>query len=440
MRHTCLHDNVPVRTATVAGLVMGLVADPPAHAAAQEIHGTLVSEGQSVAGAVVWLLEADRRITRVFTDSLGRFLVRAGKPGTFVLLAERIGMTSARSGSLDVGADGVRGYVFDIAPSPVDLPAIAVDADRRCSGISDGDGTYRVWDEARKSLEAIVLTEGLAQTRLAVVSFERELDARSLAVRQHVVSTRAVLSRVPLRSSPPDELAREGYIRESGRSIEYFAPDATVLLSTSFADLHCFRLNFSDDRPDQVGLEFRPISQTGVPDVEGTLWLDRQSRAVVDLEFQFTRLPWPVRDPRIGGYLAFEQLGNGQHIVRCWWLRMPILTFRIGRTIGHTVLGYWQIGAEVVEQASLLAGTVDRLHTLSPETVATARADSSVRAATDNVCLRAPSRGGSAGESAEPRAGEGMFLRTTRDLYGLVLRAQRERVAVGVLPAARTYS
>jgi hypothetical protein len=80
-----------------------------------------------------------------------------------------------------------------------------------------------------------------------------------------------------------------------------------------------------------------------VPDLEGTLWIDRTSGFLRWLDFRFVQLERivplssvaPPRDgeprhPRaeVTGRTDFQRLPGGVWIISRWWIRMPILRSR----------------------------------------------------------------------------------------------------------------
>jgi hypothetical protein len=96
-----------------------------------------------------------------------------------------------------------------------------------------------------------------------------------------------------------------------------------VLLSDVFLDTHCFHLAVQEDQPQTIGLAFEPVRPGGVPDIAGTLWLDRETAHLDFLEYRYT---WARFDEAQGvarGRVEFERLPNGAWIVRRWWIRMP---------------------------------------------------------------------------------------------------------------------
>ena len=112
-----------------------------------------------------------------------------------------------------------------------------------------------------------------------------------------------------------------GFIRHlQNGELRYFSPDAQVLLSDVFLDSHCFRLTAHSDYETLVGLAFEPVRRSDFKDVEGTLWLDRETAALQFLEYGYTWAQYPEALGVARGHVEFEGLPNGSWIVRKWWM------------------------------------------------------------------------------------------------------------------------
>lgn len=330
-----------------------LVAGSPL--TAQVLTGVLLETDTRapIEGALVSLLADDRRVTLSFTDAHGAFALRAPQPGRYRVRAERIGFDTETSAEIEIPAVGRGGFEFLIRTRAVHLDAIEVTGDARCGRRDDGSEVARVWDEARKALDAVALTESAGMVRLAVVSWKRDIDAATGSPSNERRQIRSARSRIPLRSLPPDDLADAGYVRSDETGIDWYAPDAEVLLSDSFQATHCFSLREDADRPSLIGLAFRPLSPTGTPDIEGTMWLDRQSAEIRELDYRYARLPWRIWDRSIGGRVSFQRLGGGPWIVSDWQVRMPIMVRAMERDVEIRISGFLEEGDEVLDVRSI---------------------------------------------------------------------------------------
>ena len=84
-----------------------------------------------------------------------------------------------------------------------------------------------------------------------------------------------------------------------------------------------------------IGVAFEPVKQRRDTDIEGVLWVDRESAQLRYLEFRYTPISWRGRELS-GGKVEFHQLPSGAWIVRRWSIRMP------------TRVGYKEYGAEII--------------------------------------------------------------------------------------------
>jgi hypothetical protein len=122
-----------------------------------------------------------------------------------------------------------------------------------------------------------------------------------------------------------------------------------------------------------------------LPDVEGTLWIERDSGLLRWLDFRFVQLEgiMPLasvapplegepRHPRpdVTGRTDFQRLPNGVWIINRWWIRMPLLR----RTGDRIYLSGWREEGGVVLDTRQAWGVRLRVggRNAPPGTVATA--------------------------------------------------------------------
>jgi len=111
-------------------------------------------------------------------------------------------------------------------------------------------------------------------------------------------------------------------------------PDARVLLSSDFADSHCFRIVDSAGLEEEqaagerwVGLAFEPAPEpASVIRIGGTLWLDRASGELRQVQFQYRwyeprRQIWAPWGAGSGGTIRYRGLDDGRWIIEWWELR-----------------------------------------------------------------------------------------------------------------------
>lgn len=309
----------------------GLTALP---ALSQTVRGVLLEEGtdRPIAGGFIILLgEEGQRLGRdigTLSDEDGRFMLRVPGPGRYRLRAERIGFRSTLSGPIELATDETLEVTLVAPIEAVELAALAVTGKRECDVPPDvGRETAVLWEEARKALS--VVDWGTQRVlRYQVLRWEREFGPRARRVRNVRTWPGSWNARGSLFTTrPAADLAEHGYVRPlPADSFVFYAPDASVVLSESFADQHCFALQVGrGDREGQIGLGFEPAPGRDLPDIEGVLWLDRESAELRDLEFRYTNLPLPVWSDHIGGGMEFERLPSGAWIISRWWIRSPIV-------------------------------------------------------------------------------------------------------------------
>jgi hypothetical protein len=314
----------------------------------QIVRGTVVEEGgvTPVQGAMVILMGREGVvIRRVLTDAGGGFIAQTDRPGPHTIRVDRIGYESLTTQPFDVPVEGVVRRI-EVPIRPVELLGLDVEGARRCSVRAEqGRATARVWEEARKALQAAAWTLSSGTYHYTLLQFERNLDpdGRRLVSekRQFVRST----AQAPYVSAPIEELTEQGFIRlnEDGTAT-YFAPDAEAFLSDAFLDAHCMRLD--GVRDGMVALEFQPIAGRRVPEIEGTLWIEAATAALRRLEFRYVNLPEGRDRGSADGQVTFGSLPNGTWVVRDWSLRLPMLGMQADRSTMY-LLGYVEQGGRV---------------------------------------------------------------------------------------------
>lgn len=327
---------------------------------AQVVQGRLLDAdtGSPVEGALVTLSTPNGTVhNQRLTNPQGRFLLRSRGPGTFLIRAERIGFQTVSSATFSLSEGQLLRIDLETGRDAIQLDGITVQGEQRCV-VRPGEGLEiaRVWEEARKALTVQRWTEQEGSYWFQVQNYSRDLDRDARRVLNETRSTRAGLSQSPIGSLPAEELMAEGFIqRNPDASLQYYGPDASTLLSDIFLDSHCFELETDGDEPGLLGLAFEPVEQRDIPDIQGTLWLDRSSSALQFLEYRYTWAPHPDARRLARGRVDFEELPNGAWIVRKWWIQMPQIGRedpqapwweRAGGRIG--VAGIRETGAEVV--------------------------------------------------------------------------------------------
>jgi hypothetical protein len=311
------------------GLAALLACAPIAPLAAQVIRGIVTDRANNspVSGVLMSVLDGrDSLVVQTLTDEQGAFELRLPAAGNFSIDVKRIGVRRSRVPSFTVGEGQTHRMDISVEPLPAVLSSVRITGRTACVRRPDMNAkTAALWEDARAALNAAVISRTLRAGNDTVVRFMRKLDVdtwRVLYEDRRRVS--AVVDR-PFRSLPAEELSFHGYVRtNTDGSVDYFAPDADVLLSQAFLDDHCFRLTPGwGERVGHVGLAFEPAPGRKVPDIKGTLWMDAKTSELRVVDFEYTWLPNEHRLGDFGGTVSFFRMPGGRWIVRNWRIRMP---------------------------------------------------------------------------------------------------------------------
>lgn len=357
------------RTVLAAAITLAVTrAWGPTTAHAQILRGIVVEAAsqQPVPAVLVSLVDSDNRdLQRFMVGPDGEFRFILPVPGAYSLRAERLGMATRTVAPLRVAASDTVSVRIPVEHRPIALEGIEASGDRRCELEADiGEQTHRVWDAARKTLDAARFTESAGTYRYDLDRYSRILDARTLRIRDETRTARQTNSRRPIESVPVEYLLDGGWAASSTVGEHYFAPDAHVLLSDEFLANYCFQLRArNQSQPDLVGLDFRPVNpRSDRTDIEGVLWLARATGALQWLDFTYLNLPGAAKEYRgdnAGGRVEFHGLPDGTWIVSNWYIRMPLLTQarnRIFRRRLPSLSGIAEDGGGVVRAINTATG------------------------------------------------------------------------------------
>jgi len=342
----------------VAALVASLLLAFPAVSVAQTVL-VRVLDGEfstPVFGALAYLVESGGGTTvkTALTDERGRALFIGIGPGSYRVRVEMIGMATTRTDLLDVAAGSTVTREIRMESSAIELAGIEVSADAdRCTVRPREEGLLvaQIWDEARKALSAASFTDERNRYRYEIVRYERSLDRATGEILSEERQRRDRYRSTPFESRPAEDLVGNGFVQEDGEGYLYLAPDAGVLLSEPFLDSHCFGIAASDSS-GLIGLAFQPTGERKtVPDIAGTMWLDRETAELRWLEFTYQYLEAERMSPEVGGRVDFRRMPDGTWIVPEWWIRMPVMGMRTDFG-GHRlpfIAQYRQAGGLVVD-------------------------------------------------------------------------------------------
>lgn len=318
-------------------------------AGAQAIRLEVVSELERlpVRGAVVTLLAGDRPIAEGLTTVVGMRRFDLPGPGAYRLRIRRVGFAPHLTDAITVGAGETRELRVMVPSRRVELPPVVVES--RGKGCAQGDrrsvAAAALWEQVSAALAAseISLADSLVTTR--VQRFRRRIDRRGQVLAVEANHAGAAGAR-PFVAIDPGRLARRGYIAvDDTGSFVFYAPDARVLLSPEFESGHCFTAVEGTGRhAGLVGLAFEPVRGRRIPDVRGTLWLERASAELTRLEYEYVNARWPQPVRQAGGHVAFSRLPSGAWMVRDWVIRMPRFNEPLPGRARRVLLGYTEEG------------------------------------------------------------------------------------------------
>lgn len=313
-------------------LLVLLIFAPFATTSAQTVRGIVKEQnsGLPLPGVLIALaLDSDpgSAVATTLSNEQGAYSIRAPRAGRYVLGAKRIGVRRYTSVALDLKESQELQLDVELEALVYQLPTVTVHSEPLC--VRRAEHAARVaslWDEASTALTATQVSLRDRLVRARVVRYVRDIHATSLRPEGDLSRRQSDgVMEQPFVSLPAEALSRNGYWRHlPNDSIAYYAPDATVLLSRSFARDHCFGVvEGRGDRNGLTGMEFEPERDRETPDVRGTIWLDARTFELRLVEFKYSRLPYPSNNRNVGGEVHFSRLPGGAWIVERWFIRMP---------------------------------------------------------------------------------------------------------------------
>jgi carboxypeptidase family protein len=337
-----------------AVLLVAALAVPSA-LPAQSVRGQLTDSISKapLAGAFLTLVdEHGVEKARTITNGAGEFLLTAPAAGVYRLRSKRIGFRPYLSPPLTLTAGGTSSYSAAIDPIPVALSQVVVQGDRQCD-VEAGASVAAVWEEVHEALAAVSWTSRDPGYWYAIARFERETTPSGRARGPDSTWSDDGYRRVPIKSPPPEQLEREGFIAVDHEEWSYWGPDADELISDPFLRTHCFETKAGRGETEGlIGLAFTPARGRTVPDITGTLWIDRNTAMLHHLDFTYLRLPQELIAPRAGGRIEFLRVPSGAWIVRDWVIRMPVAVEKQRPMAMGTqleVAGFREVGGNAVE-------------------------------------------------------------------------------------------
>lgn len=312
------------RPARLTLLLLAVLCAAAQSVAAQTVQGRIVDAETDapVVGAIVKAMGPTGDVrggTLTADDGSFTLIPDAGLPAA-ALSVERIGYDTEIFPLADARSPAP--IELRVRSSAVQLSGITVTAESYCDARFGAGSEQMIWDEARKSLEITALSQATGTVIYETEDFDRDLRPSDYAMIRGYSSMRTVESFEPYSSLTVDQMTQSGWIQGSARDgMEIFGPSAPLLLSDEFANQHCFRAEVQDDA---ILLHFVPNARRrSLPEIEGTLRLDRETAELTRIDFSYVRVPDLGSSPHAGGTIRFFGAPNGLRVVRDWVIRGP---------------------------------------------------------------------------------------------------------------------
>jgi carboxypeptidase family protein len=306
--------------------IAGAMAATDAHA--QTLLGTVrdSSSGVPIPGAVVTLLDSAAGIAaRTTTDEGGQFRAVLIGAGVRALRVVRLGFRP-RTVTLPAARDGVIRVDVPMTSIPMSMQSVNVTAGPGCPRRPDRAQAAAVLEQARAGLLATVVARSdkpAHMTRLRATRFWDMVSNQVVHQRVRIDSSGTPFGSFGAARSAAD-FVRLGFRADSAGLERYYGPDAEVLLDDRFTSAYCFHLAAAQaGRPNQIGLGFRPPNRrNGRIDVDGTIWIDTLTRALVEIEYLYLGTDPRGAPFRPGGRIEFRTMPNGVVVIDRWSIRL----------------------------------------------------------------------------------------------------------------------
>lgn len=347
MQHRPLANGYPAmrwRHAFAIVLAGALHAGLSESVAAQALSGS-VRDGATalpIRGAFLELLDsAGKRVVGALSDSAGGFIMRV-VAGGYALRAEAMGYEEAEPHPVELVPGVDRILDLRLRPSPIVLPSVRAEVAPRCKLRKDTAGSVlAVWREARRTLR--LADWSMRESGLAIVTrgYARAFGDLPRVRWPDSVWVDTVFGAPPFVPVAMATARDSGLFQPRTGAARFYAPGPDYILSDDFLESHCFALRRSGQR---IGLDFFPVSKGGEGEIRGTLWLDRDARALQQIEFKYGDVARPVVVRGAEGTLDFASTTEGYSIIRRWIIRVPTYNRGWGKTTkvrGGEVVKSW---------------------------------------------------------------------------------------------------
>jgi hypothetical protein len=332
-------------------------------ASAQTVRGVVTYPDSAKAAGVIVIATDSKGVTaaRSLTSESGRYDLRLPGAGRYDVRVLRIGFRPTLVPAFDIAAAESKELPIVLRGEAIVLTPVKVQGKNVCKVRQDsGEVVAHLWEEARKAITATQLSPSGTKQNVKWVIYDRNTDITGKLTLTQSTNSYSAAAVKAFVSLPPDSLAKVGYMSEDESGVLYRAPDADALLSDAFASLHCFRVEPPPrDKGDLIGIGFKPAKERdNFVDIEGTLWLDRTTSELRQLEFRYTNLPDDYSHVKAGGSVDFLRLSTGSWLVGTWQLRMPRTTRQLVPQFRSGALAARDEYKNVVEGLQFTGGAV----------------------------------------------------------------------------------
>ena len=338
---------------------------------AQTVRGVVIDQlDRPLAGVVMQLVDSSSRVTlQALTNERGEYRLTGPVAGRYTVRSIRIGFRpTTRPVSLGASAEVMLNLAMTSTPVVLEPIRSSVRTSCRVLGLDSTAATFAAWEQVRAALTAADITAAGRDLSTTTVSYDRKQTLNGVTIRQTGNVSTGVVAQ-PWHSVSADSLRKTGYVvmDADGETRIFHGPDVGVLVSEEFAEDHCFHLVGSADS-SRIGVAFEPTPQRGSrPEILGTVWMDRASAELRDMEWQYINIARNVDETSTGGAMHFARLANGAWVISHWSIRMPLVEMAVAmREATVQFRGVKITGGELV---SAISGTGDTLFSSPPVTL-----------------------------------------------------------------------
>lgn len=367
-----------IRTAVLSCAIAGAYVGVASHRASAQsaVRGrvTMADGATRASGVIVVANPADgipAAVTRALTSQRGEYQIALPRAGRYQIQALRIGFRPTAGPIINVAAADTVVANIQLTDVAVSLTTVTVRGDDVCRTSPDsGALVARAWEEARKAIMASQLSTNEAPLVAEWIEYQRTFDPTGRIIRAQTVRTTRSPTTHAFKSAPAAMLAERGFVTLDSGETTFHAPDGDVLLSDSFAAMHCFQIVQPERGADTlIGVGFRPaVDVRDFRGIDGTFWLDKRTSELRWLDYRYLNLPAAADRAQPGGRVEFLHIGTGGWLIGRWHIRMPELV--------RTVVGQSTSGARTVRAPP--GGSLRAIQVTGGEVARVARGETAV--------------------------------------------------------------